>query len=263
MGSAKKIFTLRLDDLGPYTGKYSRNGRHLLLGGKLGHLAMCDWQSGGVTCEVQVKETVRDVCFLHNETMFAAAQRKYVYIYDSNGLEVHCMRSHIEVNRMTYLPYHFLLATVGNAGFLKYQDTSTGKLVAEIRTRLGRCDCLAQNRANAIALLGHSNGTVTHWSPSVTTPIVKMLCHKGPVTAVATDWGGNYMATSGMDGQLSVWDLRTYKRVHSYYTPVPATSLDISQKGLIAVGYGTHTEIWKDALATKASKPYMAHHSPG
>ena len=63
--------------------------------------------------------------------------------------------------------------------------------------------------------------------------------------------------------QLSVWDLRTYKRVHSYYTPVPATSVDISQKGLLAVGYGTHTEIWKDALATKAKQPYLSHHSPG
>ena len=41
---------------------------------------------------MQVRETVRDVKFLHNEQFFAAAQRKYVYIYDKRGLEVHCLK---------------------------------------------------------------------------------------------------------------------------------------------------------------------------
>ena len=49
---------------------------------------MTDWMSGTLKCEVQVKETVRDISFLHNETLFAAAQKKYVYIYDNQGLEV-------------------------------------------------------------------------------------------------------------------------------------------------------------------------------
>ena len=40
----------------------------------------------------QVKETVRDVAFLHSEQFFAAAQRKHVYIYDKRGLEVHCLK---------------------------------------------------------------------------------------------------------------------------------------------------------------------------
>jgi U3 small nucleolar RNA-associated protein 7 len=186
VGSAKKVFTLRLDDLGPYCSRYSRNGRHLLLGGKRGHLALCDWMSGTLKCEVQVKETVRDVSFLHNETMFAVAQKKYVYVYDNQGLEVHCMRNHIEVNRMAFLPYHFLLATVGNAGFLKYQDTSTGELVSELRTKLGRCDCMALNPYNAIVNLGHSNGTVTMWAPSMSAPVVSIFTHRGPVTGVRT-----------------------------------------------------------------------------
>lgn len=38
---------------------------------------------------------------------------------------------------MEFLPYHWLLATVGNAGYLKYQDTSTGSLVAEMPTKQG------------------------------------------------------------------------------------------------------------------------------
>ena len=41
---------------------------------------------------LQVKETTRDVRFLHNEMFFAAAQRKYVYIYDKRGIEIHCLK---------------------------------------------------------------------------------------------------------------------------------------------------------------------------
>ena len=42
---------------------------------------------------MQVRETVRDATFLHNEQFFAAAQKKYVYIYDKRGLEVHCLKA--------------------------------------------------------------------------------------------------------------------------------------------------------------------------
>ena len=46
----------------------------------------------------------------------------------------------------------------GNSGHLKYQDTSTGQVVAEHTTKLGRCDCMTQNPYNAIINLGHANG---------------------------------------------------------------------------------------------------------
>ena len=42
--------------------------------------------------DLQVRETIRDVAILHNEQFFAAAQKKYVYIYDKRGLEVHCLK---------------------------------------------------------------------------------------------------------------------------------------------------------------------------
>ena len=110
--AAKGKFELKLDQLGPYVTDYTRNGRELLLAGRKGHVATMDWREGKLGCELQLGETVRDAKWLHNNQMFAVAQKKYVYIYDSAGVEVHCLKKHIEVTNMEFLPYHYLLATV-------------------------------------------------------------------------------------------------------------------------------------------------------
>jgi U3 small nucleolar RNA-associated protein 7 len=89
-----------------------------VVGGKKGHLATFDWHSGRLGAEFHVRETVRDVQWLHNEMLFAVAQKKHIYIYDHTGMEVHCLKNHIEVNAMEFLPYHFLLATVVSSHLL-------------------------------------------------------------------------------------------------------------------------------------------------
>ena len=110
--TAQKRFELKLDALGPYVCDYTRNGRELLLGGRKGHIATMDWREGKLGCELQLGETVRDVKWLHNNQFFAVAQKKYVYIYDRNGVELHTLKKHQEVTQMEFLPYHFLLATI-------------------------------------------------------------------------------------------------------------------------------------------------------
>jgi U3 small nucleolar RNA-associated protein 7 len=112
------------------------------------------------------------------------------------------------VNRLAFLRYHWLLATVGPQGTLRYLDVSTGENVAEHRTRLGECDCLRANPWNAVLHLGHADGAVTLWTPNLAEPVAKLLCHKGAVADIAVDRGGRYMATAGKDGTLKVWDLK-------------------------------------------------------
>ncbi|CUS08999.1 unnamed protein product [Tuber aestivum] len=261
VATAQKVkgFELKLPTFGPYFMDYTRNGRYLLLGGRRGHVASFDWREGKLGSEMQLKETVRDVKWLHNELFFAVAQKKYTYIYDSQGVEIHCLKNHIEVTNMEFLPYHFLLATIGNAGWLKYQDTSTGNLVSGHRTRLGSPASMAQNQRNAIIHVGHANGSVTLWSPNMSTPLVKMLTNRGPVRAIAIDRGGQYMATAGADSRMNIFDIRTFREVHSYYTPTPASTLDISDTGLLSVGWGPHITVWKDALKVKQTSPYLSH----
>jgi U3 small nucleolar RNA-associated protein 7 len=264
--TAKKGFELKLDHMGPYVHDYTRNGRDLLLAGRKGHVATLDWRSGKLGCELQLGETVRDAKWLHNNQYFVVAQKRSVYIYDHHGVEIHNLDQHIEVTHMEFLPYHFLLATIGNAGWLKWHDTSTGKLVSQIGTKQGTPTALAQNQRNAVLHVGHQNGTVSLWSPNTSTPLAKMLCHRGPVRALAMDREGRYMVSTGQDMKMAVWDIRNFRPVHEYLLRQPGSSLAISDRNLTAVSWGTQTTIWKDLYnknisdvdQVKVKSPYMA-----
>lgn len=258
--TARKGFELKLDErTGPYLCHYTRNGRGLLVAGTKGHVAAVqDWRDGVMGCEMQLNETVRDVCWLHNDQYFALAQRKYVYIYDRAGVELHCLKQHIAPECMQFLPYHFLLASVGHAGYLKYTDTSTGQMVIEMPTKQGSPTAMTQNPWNAIVHVGHQNGSVTLWSPNSTTPLVKMLAHRGPIRAMDVDREGRYMVSTGQDMKMAVWDVRMYKQVNEYFLRRPGTSVKISDRGLTAVAWGTQTSIWRGlAQKEKVESPYM------
>lgn len=92
-------------------------------------------------------------------------------------------------------------------GTLRYLDTSTGQPVTEIRTKLGALKCLAQNPRNAVVQLGHFNGSVSLWAPSVPSPLVKLQCHRGPLTSLAVDTAGQYLFTAAMDSTVKVHHL--------------------------------------------------------
>lgn len=261
--SANKKFDLKFPEFGPYNMDYLRNGRELLLVGKKGHIASLDWRKGVLSSEHHVNETCHAIKSLHNDQYYAVAQKKYTFIYDKTGTELHRLKQHIEATMLDFLPYHFLLTTAGNTGYLKYHDVSTGNLVSELRTKLGPTQAMKQNPWNAVMHLGHGNGTVSLWSPNMSTPLVKIQAARGPVRDLAIDREGKYMAVAGMDKSLKIWDLRKLTEMDSYYTPTPASSLDISDNGLLAVGWGPHATIWKDTFKTKQSDPYMNHLLPG
>uniref|UniRef100_A0A3Q3XR30 WD repeat-containing protein 46 n=1 Tax=Mola mola TaxID=94237 RepID=A0A3Q3XR30_MOLML len=261
--SGAKYFNLKLSQFGPYRLDYSKTGCHLVLGGRRGHVACIDWRSKQLMCEINVMETVNDVKWLHSEAMYAVAQKKWLYIYDSNGIELHCIRKFNDVLRMQFLPYHFLLATASATSFLQYLDVSVGKEVAAICTKTGRLDVMCQNPQNAIIHLGHHNGTVTLWSPNQKEALVKMLCHQGSVRSVAVDKTGTYMVTSGMDKKLKVYDVRAFKPLKSYFIPAGASCLSLSQRGLLSAATGDIVQVYRDVWSTPVNKPYMAHRVRG
>lgn len=179
-------------------------------------------------------------------------------------MEIHKLSNFIEVTHMEFLPYHFLLASVGNAGYLKYLDTSTGKLVVETPTKQGAPTTMCQNPHNAILHIGHQNGTVSLWSPNSSSYHGKVLTHSGPVRSIAVDREGRYVVSAGQDQKMTVWDIRMYKEVNKYFLNKPGASVAISDRNLTSVAFGTRCSIWKGLFdksledQEKIQRPYMA-----
>ncbi|KAK0417545.1 hypothetical protein QR680_013073 [Steinernema hermaphroditum] len=263
VASATKHFELNLPKFGPYRFDYTRNGRHLLIGGKVGHVAAFDWMTKRLHAETNVMESVRDVQWLHVETMYAVAQKRWTFIYDKQGVELHCMKQLHDIKRLEFLPRHFLLVAGANTSFLHYLDVSTGALVKSFKTYEGPVDVMAQNPYNAMIFTGNSRGVVSMWSPNSNKPLVQMLTHKAPVQGIAVHHSGNYMATTGMDGFLRIWDLRKQAQMHAYKLARPASSIAMSQKGVVACSLGSLVHIYKDASTGTLAEPYLLYNAKG
>lgn len=91
-----------------------------------------------------------------------------------------------------------------------------------------------------------------------------MMCHKGPVRSIAVSKNGQYMISTGQDRKLSVYDIRTYKELHSHHLRQPGTTISISDRNLIGVGWGTQVSVYRpdDIFNSnpdvKIPAPYMA-----
>jgi len=257
--SADKGFDLNLPQFGPYTIDYSRNGRMLALGGKMGHVAAIDWTNQRLKCEINVQESVHDIKWLHTETMFAVAQKKWTYIYDNQGIELHCLKQLDHVLRMEFLPYHFLLATSSEYGFLSWLDVSVGKMVSQFNAQHGRLPIMTQNPNNAVICLGHSKGVVSMWTPNIREPVVRLWTHKQPLTSLAVDRSGTYMATSAMDRSMKIWDIRMLKCLLDYQLPHVPSQIQFSDRKLIGVSMENEVQIYKDACTKAVDYPYLKH----
>ncbi|XP_058169120.1 WD repeat-containing protein 46 [Anopheles ziemanni] len=264
--TAAKHFNLSLG-FGPYRMRYTKNGTQLLLGGQRGHVAAFNWVQKKLLCEMNVMESVHDVTWLMNQTMYAVAQKNWVHVYDSKGVEVHCVKTMHRSLRLEYLPYHFLLNSASDSGFLSWIDISIGQSIANYNARMGKVTVMTQNPWNAVTCIGGSKGVVSMWSPMVREPLAKMLCHPVQLTAIAVDPRGNHMATAGLDRKVKIWDIRQLEGpIETYHLNTAASGIDLSQRGLMGLSMGNVCEIYRRSTEDSEKSnmtPYIRQRTDG
>ncbi|MCL4126815.1 UNVERIFIED_CONTAM: hypothetical protein GTU68_009561, partial [Idotea baltica] len=244
--------------------RYSLDGRHVVGGGRKGHLFSFDWLTKHPCFELNIMESVHDVCFLQTEKWIAVAQKKWTYIYDDSGKELHCLKPLERILKLEFLPHHLLLCAGSESGFLNWLDVTIGDKAIQVPTRKGKIDVMCQNPWNAVICCGHTNGTVTMWTPNVKEPVFSILCYPQPIRSLAVDPTGRYMATGCLDRTVKIWDTRNLGHVvSSYKAGGGVNNLAFSQRQLLALSYKDVVEqfqVYKDVTCQESCSIYMKNH---
>jgi U3 small nucleolar RNA-associated protein 7 len=252
----EKAFNLALEN-GPFLATYTSDGSNMLISSRQGYMAAYNTQDLNFSFEVNVAERINSIRWLHNQMYFAAAQKNTVFIYNSKGSELHCVRDLHMVRMMEFMPYHFLLACASETGNLKYLDTSIGSIVSTVSLNEKDPSSMSFNPSNGVVHIGSQTGQVALYAPSQKDYLMKVQCHKSYVTNIEIDRSGSNMITTGLDDKMSVFDIRnTFAPLKSIKTKAKVTA--ISQRNLIAVAYANKVVILKNF-----EEIYMKHQANG
>lgn len=80
---------------------------------------------------------------------------------------------------------------------------------------------------------------------------------------MAIDSSGKYLVTAGADRKVKVFDLRKYQELNEYYLTAAANSISVSQRGLVALGFGPNVHVLKNPFTSASPTPYMTYLIPG
>jgi U3 small nucleolar RNA-associated protein 7 len=69
--------------------------------------------------------------------------------------------------------------------------------------------------------------------------------------------------TAGADRKVKIFDIRKYQEISQYYLTAGASSISISQRGLVSLGFGPNVHILQNCFTSSSPSIYMKHSVPG
>lgn len=253
-----KAYRLQMEK-GPYKVRYTPSGGHVMYIGST-EAKIVDVIKMNARMEIDLNDQIYDGCFLHSDKYFALAQSKSVYIYDKDGVELHVLREHKNVKKIQFLQDHFLLCTLSERGMLRYQDTTIGKMVSEIKTK-ERGNVLAQDKTNGVVYVAGSNGHISLWAPRSPEYLAKILCHRVGVQHMKVSDSGAYLYTSS-GSELHKWDIRNmFAPLEKKNFSGNIYAFDVSQTGVLAVTQRKEVSVY-NSKGKEILKHYLGRDRP-
>ena len=113
---------------------------------------------------------------------------------------------------------------------------------------------------NSSIAVGSNRGMVSFFVPSLSEPAVSLNCHNAKVKDLALSHCGRYMASGASDSSIKIWDLRnSYKPLCEYFSQSAPSSLDISQKGVLAVSSKNRVICFENWQSPGQNRPILKH----
>lgn len=265
--TSEKLIDLKLK--GNHKIKYSSSGRFLMMSNNKS-LSSFDTKKLNLMFDREI-ENCTEMTFLHDETFLATVQKfkksikslkgsdseSCVYIYDKIGREQHHLTNHKNAEFLTFLPYHFLLASSSTDNFLRWTDVCSGKTVAEKYVKEG---ITAFNHEPSTALLfsGTNKGTISTFSPSQKDFHTKILAHKNQIKSI--NFYKNFMVASNEDS-VKIFDSRNYYEPVAQFNPGIFNNIAVSKTGKIAVAIKNRIKIYNENKLEMVQKVDRKVHS--
>lgn len=114
------------------------------------------------------------------------------------------------VNAVAYSPDGRFIVTADEAGTLRFWDPLSGTAIgAALPAHRGAIASVAVGR-EGIVVAGHVNGSLTRWDAQARAPLgPPQQADPGWLTSVAISADGSRIATTGGNGKVRFWDVRT------------------------------------------------------
>ena len=107
--------------------------------------------------------------------------------------------------------------------FIYIWDIATGNQLQELRKGYLPCSSVEYNKTGTM-IAGGSFTSITIWEPNKGTEIKTFSGHLNIIKGLLVSRDGKYLASSGSEGILKIWEIATGKRINSFPNYSAATS---------------------------------------
>ena len=200
-------FDIRHDSILAVT--FSPDGERVVSGGS----KLRVWDASSHALLKEINAVVSHVAFSRDGSLFAAAQRGGVRLWDgalSKELKTFDVR---EVMSLAFSPDGRALAASSGRGFVKLWDTASGEELATLSGHNGGVFAVAFSPDGRALATGGEDATVKLWSTTSFKELVTLGGHTGAINSLAFSPDGRALASASFDRTVRLWRAATDEEV--------------------------------------------------